>query len=174
MKNFEVAITETLKKIVTVEAETLDEAEWLAEAAWRRGEYVLDAECFEGVKFKGSPHEVKLSYGEMIRYFRAAERNGEHLKGFITFTADSFEKPYDEVARTYCVSSYNKAFQSDKNGYSIYASCLDGTDPFVRLDNYMAVEHGGKDGWQIECCYMLCDELEHGRELVRREKEKER
>ena len=42
-------------------------------------------------------------------------------------------------------------------GYSIYGYCLDGTDPCVRLDRYMAVEHGGVDGWKIERCYMKSD-----------------
>ena len=39
-------------------------------------------------------------------------------------------------------------------GYSIYASALDGTDMGVRLEQYMADERGGKDGWKIERCYM--------------------
>lgn len=174
MREFEVTITETLKKTVTVEAETLDEAEQIAGDTWRRGKYILDAECFDGVEFMGTPYEVELSYREMTRYFRAAEHRGKHLTGFITFTADSFEKPYDEAARTYGVSSNNKAFQPNMGGYSIYASSLDGTDPCVRLERYMAIEHGGKDGWKIERCYMMSDELERGKELARSEKGKER
>ena len=39
-------------------------------------------------------------------------------------------------------------------GYSIYASCLDGTDPCVRLEGYMELEHGGKGGWKVEYCYI--------------------
>lgn len=48
-------------------------------------------------------------------------------------------------------------------GYSIYASSLDGSDPCVRLEAYMADEHGGKDGWKIERCYMKDPE---SREMV--------
>lgn len=38
-------------------------------------------------------------------------------------------------------------------GYSIFGSCLDGIDCCVRLDQFMAEEHGGKGGWIVkECC----------------------
>lgn len=47
-------------------------------------------------------------------------------------------------------------------GYSIYASCLDGTDPCLRLDGYMSAEHGGENGWKIEKCYMK----ENSREML--------
>ena len=40
--------------------------------------------------------------------------------------------------------------KSDMGGYSVYASCLDGSDPCVRLDGYMFDEHGGENGWKIE------------------------
>ena len=46
-----------------------------------------------------------------------------------------------------------KAYQAGMGGYSIYASCLDGTDPCVRLESYMAAEKGGANGWKIERCY---------------------
>ena len=36
-------------------------------------------------------------------------------------------------------------------GYSIYGSCLDGTDPCIRLEGYMR----GENAWKIEKCYML-------------------
>lgn len=47
-------------------------------------------------------------------------------------------------------------------GYSIYASAIDGSDPMVRLENYMAAERGGEDGWKIERCYMR----EPGKEIL--------
>ena len=34
---------------------------------------------------------------------------------------------------------------------------MDGSDPCVRLEQYMAVEHGGRNGWQIERCYIKED-----------------
>ena len=72
-------------------------------------------------------------------------------------SADSFDKDYPEAARTYAVSSNNKAFMPNMGGYSIYGSSLDGSDRNVRLERYMAKEHGGKDGWKIERCYMKDD-----------------
>ena len=79
------------------------------------------------------------------------------MTGYIVFTADSFDKPYTEEQRTYVVSSNNKAFIEGMGGYSIYASSLDGSDKCVRLEAYMADEHGGKDGWKIEKCYVKDD-----------------
>ncbi len=76
--------------------------------------------------------------------------------------------------RTDAVSSDNKAFRPNMGGYSIYASSLDGSDPCVRLEQYMASEYGGKNGWQIERCYMMSDEVERAKALMRIEKEHER
>ena len=99
----------------------------------------------------------------MKKRFREFENNHkEHLTGYVVFTEDSFDKPYSEKSRTYVISSDNKAFQSGMGGYSVYASCLDGSDPCVRLDGYMFDEHGGENGWKIEKCYML----EPSREMV--------
>lgn len=83
-------------------------------------------------------------------------------------------KPYAEDARTYGVSSNNKAFQEGMGGYSIYGSSLDGTDPCVRLERYMAVEKGGKDGWKIERCYMMSDVVEQTKPLLQAKQGKER
>jgi hypothetical protein len=46
MKEFDVTITERLQKTVTVQAETLYEAEELVNERWNSGEYVLDADNF--------------------------------------------------------------------------------------------------------------------------------
>lgn len=43
-KEFDVTIVETLKMKVTVEADSLEEAEQLVSDGWYRGEYILDAE----------------------------------------------------------------------------------------------------------------------------------
>ena len=105
---------------------------------------------------RGDEKVVDMNYRELAQRFRAAERSEprQHLTGYIVFTADSFEKPYSEESRTYAVSSNNKAFQPNMGGYSIFASAIDGSDPMVRLENYMAAEKGGKNGWQVERCYM--------------------
>lgn len=99
------------------------------------------------------PEQTELSYGELVSQFRETERNGKHISGYIVFTEDSFDKTYPIEARTYAVSSNNKAFQPNMGGYSIYGSSLDGADKCVRLENYMEAERGGHDGWKIEKCY---------------------
>ena len=126
--------------------------------------------CNEEGKFNGmrpnravytEPQDIDMTYGEMVSKFREAERSGSgHLMGYIVFTEDSFDKPYPVEARTYAVSSNNKAFQPNMGGYSIYASSLDGSDPMVRLEGYMRSEKGGEYGWKIERCYMKSTERE--------------
>lgn len=101
------------------------------------------------------PEEIEMSYAEMRDKFREQEdkHDGTHIKGYIVFSEDSFDKPYPIESRTYVVSSNNKAFQSGMGGYSIYGSSLDGTDVCVRLDGYMRCENP----WKIERCYMIED-----------------
>ena len=97
------------------------------------------------------PETVELTYIELADRFRDAESEGKkHLTGYIVFSQESFNKPYDERSRTYAVSSDNKAFKAGLGGYSIYGSCLDGSDPCVRLDGYMR----GENAWKIEKCYL--------------------
>ena len=97
------------------------------------------------------PETVELTYSELADRFRNAESEGKkHLTGYIIFSQESFNKPYDEKSRTYAVSSDNKAFKAGLGGYSIYGSCLDGSDPCVRLDGYMR----GENAWKIEKCYL--------------------
>ena len=107
------------------------------------------------------PQEVDMTYQEMKSRFREAEKeHGKHLTGYIVFSQDSYSKQYSLEARTYVISSDNKAFQPNMGGYSIYATALDGTDKGVRLEQYMADERGGKDGWKVERCYMKEDTRE--------------
>ena len=58
-------------------------------------------------------------------------------------------------SRSYVVSSNNKAYRSCMGGYSIFAHNLDGSDPHIRLEAYMAEERGGKDSWRVEYCYLM-------------------
>ena len=106
------------------------------------------------------PEPEEMTYVELCSRFRDAERSGQHLTGHIIFTEDSFTEPYSEESRTYVVSSSNKAFQPNMGGYSIYGSALDGSDPLVRLERYMAAEHGGEGGWKIERCRLMPKERE--------------
>ena len=107
------------------------------------------------------PVEVDMTYQEMKKHFQEVEKEYDgHVTGYIVFSQDSFTKPYSLESRTYVVSSDNKAFQPNKGGYSIFAEALDGTDRGVRLEQYMADEFGGKDGWKVERCYMKDDSRE--------------
>ena len=51
MKEFEVTITETLQKSITVEAATREEAQAMVEEMWDKGDVVLDADNFIGAEF---------------------------------------------------------------------------------------------------------------------------
>ena len=123
---------------------------------------------------KQNLNECNMTYSAMRNYFRAAERVGKHLTGYIVFSPASFTEEYSLESRTYVVSSDNKAFQPNMGGYSIFASSLDGSDRGVRIEQYMASERGGPDGWQIEHCYMMADEMKRARDLMKAEKSMER
>lgn len=51
MKEFEVTITETLQKTVSIEAETKEEAKQLVEDMWKDGDIILDADDFADVEY---------------------------------------------------------------------------------------------------------------------------
>lgn len=155
MNEYNVTITELLKK--TVEAESREEAEQLVMDAWHRSEYILDADDFKEVQIKADIPYVKLTYREMDDIFHKAN-NKRHpsICGYIVFTEDSFDKPYSLEARTYAVSSNNKAYISGMGGYSIYGSSLDGSDVNVRLEMYMR----GENAWKIDHCYMDKHDIE--------------
>ena len=51
MPKFSVEITETLQKVITVEAENEQEALWKVEDMWKNGECILDSENFTGADF---------------------------------------------------------------------------------------------------------------------------
>lgn len=99
---------------------------------------------------------VQMTYAEMAAKFREHEANhpDTHLTGFIVFTEDSFSEPYSLASRTYRVSSDSKAYRPNMGGYSIFGWALDGSDPGVRLEAYMAAEKGGPSGWKVDYCYM--------------------
>ena len=100
---------------------------------------------------------VEMDYPTMERvFYRVNEKSLPHVRGYIVFASESFCKEYNETSRTYVTSSNNKAYQSGMAGYSIYASCLDGTDQCLRLDGYMR----GDNALKIEKCYMLRSECE--------------
>lgn len=52
MKTYDVTITETLQMTIPIEAESLAEAERIAEENWNDSQYILDADHFVGADFK--------------------------------------------------------------------------------------------------------------------------
>lgn len=92
-----------------------------------------------------------------ILFQHECKHSDTHLNVYITFTSFGAgnKKDYSWNSRTYLVSSDNKAFQPNKGGYSIFGSCLDGSDQGIRLEQYMKDECGGKDGWVVEDCAIV-------------------
>lgn len=159
MPEYRVTITETLKMDVVVEAESREQAEEMVGDGWRRSDYVLDSDYFDGVVFKAEdfPPTVGLSYKEMTDIFKQVNQyGGRPVSGYIVFSQSNFEKPYSIESRTYEVSNNNKAFIPGMGGYSVYGSSIDGTDVGVRLDRYIRAD----DPWEIERCYMKKDDYE--------------
>lgn len=111
-----------------------------------------------------------MKYNELTDTLRAAYSAKKEVTAFVTFTTDSFTKDYSRTARTYLFTSNNKAFMPNASGYSIFGRCLDGTDLGIRLESYMRVEKGGKDGWEIETCglvkYLLVSEHNHDMKVI--------
>ena len=75
-----------------------------------------------------------------------ANSKEKEIEGYVTFTEDSFLKPYSWAERTYVFSSNNKAFNPKMNSTSCWACSEDGSDNNVDIDAYMR----GKDGWEVE------------------------
>lgn len=96
-----------------------------------------------------------MLYKELSNIFQKINSDKkDNIIGYIVFTEDSYAKHYSKNERTYAVNSNNKAFNSEMCGYSIFGSSLEGED-YCRLENLMEEEHGGKDGWIVEYCYII-------------------
>lgn len=100
-----------------------------------------------------------MNYLELKKLFTSYESNNpeKHLTAYITFSSfgPRNQETYSWESRTYVISSDNKAFQPRMGGYSIFGSCLDGSDQYLRLDVYMKDEQGGKNGWVAEDCCIV-------------------
>lgn len=59
MRTYKVKITETLEKVVEVEAQNKTEAEQIVCAAWGNSEYILDADDFARVNITAEPAAKK-------------------------------------------------------------------------------------------------------------------
>ncbi|MGL4668667.1 MAG: DpnD/PcfM family protein [Saezia sp.] len=62
MQNYKITITETLQKEVSIEAGSRTQAEQLAEQNWKNSEYILDADNFVGVTFRGERPTKQRGY----------------------------------------------------------------------------------------------------------------
>lgn len=102
------------------------------------------------------PRQCDMKYSELKRHFcdLNSGTSSERLTAHIIFTEESFSQKYPLLSRTHRITSDEKAYQSGMGGYSIFGSCLDGTDRGVRLERYMA-EEGISDGWEVQDCYIL-------------------
>lgn len=67
MKEYDVKITETLEKTVTVQAESHDAAEEQVRAAYYNSEYILDSENFTGWLFP-SPKNLDMPLTPRISF----------------------------------------------------------------------------------------------------------
>lgn len=62
MRKYKVIITETLEKVVEVEARDKIEAEQIVSDAWHNSDYILDADDFVEANFKAEPIGKKREY----------------------------------------------------------------------------------------------------------------
>jgi len=76
------------------------------------------------------------------------QSNKDWKEAIVVFTADSFEKPFTEIERSYKIYSGDKYFDANMGGSSLYGYCLDGKDLGVRLDHYIY------SGWKVEYAYI--------------------
>lgn len=97
-----------------------------------------------------------MTYAALKQAFREYNKTSlkEKLTAHIIFAENSFTQKYPLLSRTYRITSDEKSYQPDKDGYSIFGECLDRTDQDVRLEHYMA-EEGVDDGWKVQDGYML-------------------
>lgn len=106
MNNYEVTITETLKRKVEVKAESAEEAQQMITDGWHNGEYVLLSDDFTNVDFEvaeKSPKKIKVVLLEPGKIARAAEI-GTSLKDLQKIVGGSIETAYffDEPVCVVC------------------------------------------------------------------------
>ena len=82
MKEYDVKITETLEKTVTVQAESHDAAEEQVRAAYYNSEYILDSENFTGVAF-GTTEEREPDHFAVKQYRKFKMAAGKTAKSIL-------------------------------------------------------------------------------------------
>lgn len=159
MKKYKIRVLETLETEIEIEAESMKEAEDKVAEGWFSDEYLHEPQLTADTNFIAEDMTPKklMQYDELSNlFFDLNEKGLPSATGYIVFSTDSFDEPFNEESRTYAISSSNSAFRIDVKECSLFGSCLDGTDQNLRLDNYLKVS----GGWKIEKCYMLKDEYD--------------
>jgi hypothetical protein len=104
----------------------------------------------------------KMSWYDAAKYLRdfnhkynvtSKSTDGPTCVMVAVISEDSFDKPYTLEERSYAFTNKEKAFIAGMGGYSIFAHSLDGSD-HCRLEGYLTDEHGGKNGWKVDYCYI--------------------
>ena len=72
--------------------------------------------------------------------------NPSWSEAVIVYKQSNLKKTYTEQQRSYLIKNGQWGLDSTKLGRCIVGSCLDGTDPYLRLD---------AQSWKIEYCYIL-------------------
>ena len=91
---------------------------------------------------------LKLDSHTLFSVLRHANEQGISLTAVIVLKAEAFKQEYSVESRSYRFSNQCNFFDHTKISSSLWASCLDGTDPLIRLDWYL-------DNWPIEYGYIL-------------------
>lgn len=81
----------------------------------------------------------------LCQIMKRAYEEKKKIQGYVIFTEDSFTEVYSKESRTYIFSTYNKFFNTEAIGNSLFASSLDGIDLCIRLNEYLP-------DWKIEEC----------------------
>jgi hypothetical protein len=110
----------------------------------------------ESVAYLHLMEETGIPYSLLSEIFTVWESKNptKHLWALIVFNEKSFTEPLGLIQRAFVVNSKCKRFNPNDPDNSIYGDCLDGCGK-LRLDACMAAEKGGKQGWQVEACYLL-------------------
>lgn len=89
--------------------------------------------------------EKVKDWNTLCQIMKQAYEEKKYIRGYVIFTEDSFVEVYSKESRTYIFSSNNIFFNTEAMGNSLFAGSLDGTDPCIRLNDYLP-------DWKIEEC----------------------
>ena len=100
----------------------------------------------------------KLTLSQLFdKFYKFNEENNVHsqfsepsIDGVIVFKESNWKTKYSLESRSYVVNSSNKRFVSGCGGTSIFATNLDHTDQYIRLDAYL-------NEWEVDYCYLKED-----------------